>query len=65
MRNLIAVTADRPIPLPDRILSDGWWLIRRAAPIAESRRLWAVTTNEGAHERDSSEGRPEPHRIGT
>jgi hypothetical protein len=64
MRNLIAATADRPIPLPDRILSDGWWLIERAEPIAETRRLWAVTSEEGARERDSSEGRPQPLRIG-
>jgi hypothetical protein len=65
MRNPIVATADRPIPLPDRVLSDGWWLIRPAAPVAERKRLWTVTSEEGARERDRSKGRAELSRVGT
>jgi hypothetical protein len=65
MRNPITATADRPIPLPDRVLSDAWWLIRRAAPIVEGKRLWMVASKEGGRERDRSKGRAELSRVGT
>jgi hypothetical protein len=54
MRNPIAITADRPFPLPDRVLSDGWWLIERARPV-ERAALRLVSTQEGQRERDRSE----------
>jgi hypothetical protein len=55
MRNTIAVTADRPIPLPDRILRDGWWLIARPTPSPDVERLRVVGRGEGQGERDSGE----------
>jgi hypothetical protein len=55
MRNPILPTADRPFPLPDRILSDGWWLIERAAPAEDGSRPWGVAKQEGAIERDRSQ----------
>ena len=33
MRNPILPTIDRPFPLPDRLLSDGWWVTARAEPV--------------------------------
>jgi hypothetical protein len=53
MRNPIHPTADRPIPLPDCILSDGWWLTERAQPIEDGlRRLRVISGEEGKSERD-------------
>jgi hypothetical protein len=55
MRNPIPITADRPFPLPDRVLSDGWWLIERARPV-ERAALRLVGREEDASERHRSEG---------
>jgi hypothetical protein len=66
MRNTIAVTADRPIPLPDRILSDGWWLVARPTPTPVWERLGIVGRGEGERDRDSGERaaeRTEPIRT--
>jgi hypothetical protein len=59
MRNRIAIAARRPVPLPDRILEDGWWLVRPAAPVEGpiSLRLVANRTEEHARERDSGDNR--------
>ena len=32
MRNPIQPSLDRPFPLPDRILRDGWWVDVKRAP---------------------------------
>jgi hypothetical protein len=55
LRNPIQSTADRPFPLPDRILEDGWWLT--AAPMRDGgpRRGWVASSREGTSERDRSE----------
>lgn len=55
MRNPILPTTARPFPLPDRILSDGWWLIERAAPPEDALRHWIIAKEEGAIERDRSQ----------
>ena len=55
MRNPILPTVARPFPLPDRILSDGWWLIERAAPPEDELRHWVIAKEEGAIERDRSQ----------
>jgi hypothetical protein len=55
MRNPIQSTADRPFPLPDRVISDGWWLIERARPVTRvAPRI--VAREEAEHERDRGEG---------
>jgi hypothetical protein len=64
MRNRIAITARRPVPLPDRILEDGWWLVRRAAPVERSGGLRLVTSRaeEGPRERDRGVSNAGPFR---
>ena len=53
MRNPIHPTADRPIPLPDCILSDGWWLTGRAQPVEDGlRRVWVIDGEEGKRKGD-------------
>ncbi|HHY51533.1 MAG TPA: hypothetical protein GYA10_17510 [Alphaproteobacteria bacterium] len=52
MRNPISPTPHRPIPLPDCILLDGWWVTRRPGPVIEGRRhVWIVRKDEGERER--------------
>jgi hypothetical protein len=59
MRNRFAIAARHPVPLPDRILNDGWWLVRRAAPVERPVDLRLVTgrTEDHAPERDSGDNR--------
>jgi hypothetical protein len=58
MRNPIQPTPDRPFPLPDRILSDGWWLTELPGPVVDGRQhVWVVIREEGAIERDRNEGK--------
>jgi hypothetical protein len=65
MRNPIQPTADRPFPLPDRILSDGWWLTELPGPVVNGRQhVWVVIREEGAIERDRGEGKREHFLAG-
>jgi hypothetical protein len=59
MRNRIAIAAKGPVPLPDRILNDGWWLVRRAVPADRPMGLRLVTsgTEEHARERETGDKR--------
>jgi hypothetical protein len=57
MRNPIQPTSDRPFPLPDRILSDGWWLTIAPVPSEDWCEASVVTGEEGAIERDRGEGK--------
>jgi hypothetical protein len=56
MRNRITATADRPIPLPDRLLADGWWLVEPPRRPTETMRLKIIASQEGARDRHNSEG---------
>lgn len=60
MRNPISPTADRPFPLPDRVLNDGWWLTERPGPVVNgTQHVWVVIREEGASERDRGEDQRE------
>ena len=56
LRNPIQPTAERPFPLPDCILRDGWWLTGAPLPAVGRRGAWVVTRQEGFSERDRGEG---------
>jgi len=45
MRNPIRATPNRPVPLPDCILRDGWWLVvpARAVSPTQDRRAFRIT----------------------
>ena len=55
MRNPIPASPDRPIPLPDCILMDGWWAHRPDPRPREGGRVLRLVTAEPA---GSREGRP-------
>lgn len=56
MRNPIQPTPERPFPLPDRVLRDGWWLTELPGPVVGGRQhVWVVMREEGASERDRDE----------
>ena len=47
MQNPIHPTPDRPLPLPDSILLDGWWIARDDGPD----RIGAAQEGEALHDR--------------
>ncbi|HVY50187.1 MAG TPA: hypothetical protein VHA07_01360 [Devosia sp.] len=60
MRNPIQPSPDRPIPLPDCILMDGWWADRPVARRGERGSLLrlVIGDQQGArHDRPDGDGR--------
>lgn len=60
MRNPILASPDRPIPLPDCILMDGWWAQRQDGVRGRSSsvlRLVIGEHEEGPHERPQRDER--------
>lgn len=67
MRNPIIASPNRPIPLPDCILRDGWWLTGPRDDGRMDRRVIAGAKDEGRidrhHRRDTrQDARLEPGR---
>jgi hypothetical protein len=56
MRNRLAIAALHPVPLPDSILNDGWWLVRRPVPADQPIGLRLVTSGTEEHAREQDRG---------
>ena len=65
MRNPITPSPDRPFPLPDRILQDGWWLVEPRRPERQvDLRVIAGARDEGRIERHHSREHRKDTQLG-
>lgn len=58
MRNPIIPSPSRPIPLPDCILQDGWWLIEPRDERKTELHVIAGAKDEGRNDRHHRADRP-------
>jgi hypothetical protein len=65
MRNPITPSPNRPIPLPDCILRDGWWVVERADERQVDLRVIAGARDEGRIERHHRRDDRENNAMGT